>query len=78
MYLEDKRNDKAKLLDKIEEGYERVATAYSENYEYQATLQSIHIYTVVDLMIKESSSKIGKRRFDELHTLLIESMNLID
>jgi hypothetical protein len=77
LYLEDK--DKAKLLDKIGEGYERVATAYSENYEYQATLQSIPIIgPVVDLMIKETSSKIGKRRFDELHTLLIESMNLID
>jgi hypothetical protein len=77
--LEDKHKDKAKLLDKIEEGYERVAKAYSENYEYQATLQSIPIIgPVVDLMIKEISSKIGKRRFDELHTLLIESMNLID
>jgi hypothetical protein len=54
--LEDKDKDKEKLLDKMQEGYEKVVTAYSENYEYQATLQSIPIIgPFVDLMIKETT-----------------------
>jgi hypothetical protein len=61
LYLED--IDKSKLLDKIQKGLERAVNAYSENYEYQAALQNIPVIgPFVDLMIKESSSKIGYRR----------------
>jgi hypothetical protein len=78
--LEDKDKGKeTKLFEIIEKGIEKVAVAYSENFEYQATLQSIPVIgPFVDLMIKETSSKIGYKRFVELYTLLIESMNLVD
>jgi hypothetical protein len=75
----DKDKDKIKLLNKIGEGYKKAAAVYSENYEYQATVQNIPIIgPFIDQMIKETSSKIGQSRANELLALLIEAMNLID
>jgi hypothetical protein len=69
----NKDKDKSKLLDKIQERFEKAVTAYSENYEYQVTIQNIpKIGPILDLVIKDLSSKVAFRRFVETHVGLFE------